>query len=356
VKGRLLVAAFLPGLPQVVAGRRLGGTVALLGWCGAMAILVTQAEAVSRGLAGDVGAKFSSWSVVVIAGAAWYWSVQELSRESGPPPGALRSFGARREAVLGALILLGWVVLALWAPFLAPHGPETQLGLVGARLLPPGGAALLGTDDVSRDVLSRLLWAARTSLGVAAWVVGISTVVGIGVGTAAGLVGGWVDGLLMRAADTFMAVPRIVLLIAVLAALGSSLPSLVLVLGLTLWPPTARMVRAELLSLKERPFVLAARGLGLRRRRIVLVHLLPHALPPALVTAALSVGQVILLEAGLSFLGLGPALSWGAMVADGRDHLATAWWVATLPGLAIASVTLGANLAGEGLRALLEGR
>jgi peptide/nickel transport system permease protein len=348
------VGAFLPGVPQLLEGRWRSGGAALAGWFGALFVFLTEATAVAEGLAGGFGARLSSWSVIVTAGAVWFWSVHDLSGNPTAPPGRLAALAARPDGFLGGIVLLAWALAALWAPFLAPHGPESQLGLVDARLLPPGGPALLGTDDVSRDVLSRLLWSARTSLGVAVWVVGLSTLVGTAVGTLAGLRGGWVDGVLMRGADVFMAVPRIVLLIAVLAALGSSLPALVLVLGLTLWPPAARMVRAELLSLKEREFVLAARGLGLGRRRIVFVHLLPHALPPVLVTAALSVGQVILLEAGLSFLGLGPSLSWGAMVADGRDHLASAWWIATVPGLAIASVTLASTLVGEGIRAVME--
>lgn len=358
MRGRLLLAAFLPGLPQLLAGRRRIGVPLLMAWCAALAVLVTRTEAVAGGLSGGVSLKLSSWSVFVTAGAAWFWSVRDLAdapspdRASAPDrPGPLTRLGP--GALAGIAVLAGWIAVALWAPFLAPHGPEAQLGIVDARLLAPGRGALLGTDDVSRDIFSRLLWAARTSLGVAVWVVGISAGVGIAVGTAAGLGGRWVDRVLMRVADTFMAIPRIVLLIAVLAVLGSSIPALVLVLGLTLWPPTARMVRSELLSLRDREFVLAARGLGLPRRRIVLVHLLPHALPPVLVTAALSVGQVILLEAGLSFLGLGPSLSWGGMVAEGRDHLSTAWWIATVPGLAVVSVTLAATLVGEGVRSLL---
>jgi len=212
---------------------------------------------------------------------------------------------------------------------------------------------LLGTDAFGRDLLSRLVHGARVSLGVGALAALIALLLGTAVGLAAGLAGGWVDALLMRATDVVLAVPRLFLALMLVTLYRASLATTVLVLGTTTWMAAARLVRGQVLSLRERDFVQAARAAGAGPRRLGLLHLLPAALAPLLVEASLRVGDTILLEASLSFLGLGvqpPAASWGSLIADGRGNLLDAWWIATLPGLAIALTVIALNLLGEAAR------
>jgi peptide/nickel transport system permease protein len=216
-----------------------------------------------------------------------------------------------------------------------------------------------GTDQFARDVLSRLLYGTRISLLIGFVSVGISVTIGTLLGAIAGYIGGFVDGLIMRFVDMVISFPQLVLLITIIALFEPSIFLIVAVLGLTLWPSTARIVRGEVLSLREREFVQAARALGYSRRRIVLKHLIPNALAPVIVAATLGIGNTIVLEAGLSFLGLGvqpPTPSWGTMVADGRNVLLNAWWLSTFPGLAIVFTVLSFNLVGDGLRDALDPR
>ncbi len=246
---------------------------------------------------------------------------------------------------------------ALLAPWIAPVDPDLQGALLTERLVGPSATHLLGTDQFARDVFSRLLFGARISLVIGVGAVFVSALVGTLVGGLAGFAGGRVDGLIMRGVDMVLAFPRLVLLIVLVALFEPSLGLIVLVIGLTQWPTTARLVRGEVLSLKSRDFVTAARVLGIPEARIFLRHILPNALPPVLVVAALGVGRAILLEAGLSFLGIGvqpPTASWGSMVSDGRNYLLDAWWLSTFPGLAIVLVVIGFNLLGDGLRDRLD--
>ena len=257
-----------------------------------------------------------------------------------------------RELAAGLAITLGLAVVALLAPVLAPGDPAA-LGGAADRLSPPSGANLLGTDLLGRSVLVRLVHGSRVSLLVGWASVLVAILLGTAVGLAAGLGPRWVDRILMRTADAFLAFPRIFLILLLVSVTTPSLLLVMVVLGLTGWMPVARLVRAEALSLKERDFVAAARGLGLPSWRVAWRHVLPNLLPTVIVAATLRIGGAILAESFLSFLGLGvqePVVSWGGMIQQGRDHLLDGWWLATFPGVAIAVTVLGYNLLGEGLR------
>jgi peptide/nickel transport system permease protein len=246
------------------------------------------------------------------------------------------------------------------APWLAPYDPTAQLDLATLQLAPPSTAHPLGTDLFSRDVLSRLLHGARISLSVAFFAVVVAISIGSAVGLAAGYGGHAVDAAVMRLVDAGLAVPRVFLLLMVLTLWERSGPTtLVLVLGLTSWFPISRLARAEVLSARRRDYVVAARALGLPRWRILVRHVLPNVAPPLLVSAALGIGQIVLVEAGLSFLGVGiqpPTASWGNMIADGQAHLTSAPWLAAAPGLALVVTVLAFSLLADGLQNALNPR
>ena len=258
-----------------------------------------------------------------------------------------------RVGLGGALLA---ILVAALASVLAPDDPRAPGNLSSEVLLPPSGGHLLGTDQLGRDVLSRLLHGARVSLVIALGSVTLSTAVGILLGAAAGYLGGWVDTVVMRTVDVILSIPRVVLLVAVIAVIRPSVLSILLLFAATQWPAPARLIRAEILSLRDRDFVEAARALGYSRRRILFRHLVPNALSPVLVAATLGVGHTVILEAGISFLGLGMPLSWGTMLRDGQGFVLGAWWLATFPGLAIAAVAISFNLLGDGLRDALDPR
>ncbi len=271
-----------------------------------------------------------------------------------------RALARQPAALLGALLVLTLGLAALLAPWLSPHDPlQVQLG---PSLQPPGAGFLLGTDGVGRDCLSRLLHGGRVSLPLGLLAVAVAASLGTALGATAGFLGGRIDRVITWGTDLFLALPRLVLLLAVLAV-ASRAPQgrfllVALVLGLTGWMPVARIVRTEVLSLRSRGWVLAARGLGLPPGRILLRHVLPFALPPVLVHASLLVGTTILAEAALSFLGLGipqPAPTWGNMIAEGMREL-DAWWLTVFPGLAITGAVAGFNLLGDGLNDALAQR
>ena len=262
-------------------------------------------------------------------------------------------------AVAGALVVLAAVVLAAAAPALAPGDPIKNSLL--DRLTPPtwGREHPLGTDTLGRDVASRLLHGARVSLVVGFSAVLLAGVAGVVLGLVSGWYRGWLDDLLMRLGDVQLAFPVLVLAVAVLAVLGASVMNLILVLGVTGWITYARIVRGEVLTLRERDFVAAARALGADDAWILRRHLLPNVLPPITVVATFSVARTIVAEASLSFLGLGipaPAPSWGAMLDEGRNYITTGWWLALFPGLAILVLVLGINLVGDWLRDVLDPR
>ena len=274
-----------------------------------------------------------------------------------------RTLRRSKSAAVGGSILLLLVVVAVAAPILAPHRPEDQ-DIVRALRPPfwyPAGSATypLGTDNLGGDILSRVIYGARISMGVSLAAVAISLVIGVTIGLVAGYRGGRIDDLLMGITEIQLAFPLILLALAVISLLGPSLPNLIVVLGITGWPWYARVLRGEILSVKERDFVAAARVVGCGAGRIVLSHVLPQVTTSIIILATLQLARVIIYEASLSFLGLGvqpPTPSWGSMLADGRHHLAFSWWFATFPGLAITVATLGVNLLGDGLRDLLDPR
>lgn len=244
---------------------------------------------------------------------------------------------------------------ALLAPLLATHDPAAPN--LALTLAPPSTQHPFGTDQLGRDVLSRLLIGARVSLAISLSSVVLSLAFGTVVGGVAGFFGGWLDGLIMRVTDLVLSIPRLVLLIVVIALLRPSATTIVVVLAAIQWPTAARLVRAEVLSLREREFAEAARALGFSRRRILLGHILPNALTPVLVVGTLGVGHTVILEAGLAFLGLGVPLSWGGLLLDGQGALMTGgWWLAVFPGLAISLVAASFNLLGDGLRDLFDPR
>ena len=251
-------------------------------------------------------------------------------------------------------------VIALLAPLLAPYPPSEQLDIIALKSRPPSLAHLFGTDRFSRDVLSRVLYGTRVSLSIALIAVLVSSVVGTLYGLVAAAAGGLVDTVMMRLLDAIMSIPRVLLLLAILA-IWSPMPlvALILLLGLTGWFETSRLVRAEALSLKEREFVVAAQSLGAGRRRVVLRHLLPNVLVPVIVAATLGFGNVIVLEAGLSFIGVGarePAASLGTMFHEGSQAFGGTWWLTLFPGLALVTAVLAVNVLGDALRRLLDPR
>lgn len=261
----------------------------------------------------------------------------------------LQTMFRNRAALIGGVIIAIASVVALVAPFLAPHDPDA---LVGGALLPPGSDGhLLGTDDLGRDLLSRLMYGARVSLMVGLLVASISTLCGVAIGACAGYSKGRVDSLLMRLTEAFQMMPVFLVALVVVAMVGTGLGKLIVVLGLLSWPRTARMVRGQFLSLREREFVSAAKCLGVSGARIVVSEILPNALPPAIAVASLDIGRAILLEAGLSFLGLGDpsVVSWGAVLRNADRFLQQAWWLSVFPGLVIFLIVLSFNLLSDGV-------
>jgi peptide/nickel transport system permease protein len=248
----------------------------------------------------------------------------------------------------GLVITLALVVVGLLAGLIAPSDPFRT---VGAALQAPSGDHLMGTDNLGRDVLSGVVFGARTSGQVVLWVVGIAAVIGVVVGAVAGYRSGLVDDVLMRVTDLFQAVPRFFLALLVIALFGAGVDNLILVLGLTSWPLLARVVRAEALTLREREFVVAARSLGASDARVLVRHLLPNLLPSVIVMVSLLASRIILLEASLSFIGLGDpnAMSWGFLISNAQRFLRSAWWMSVFPGAAIAVGVLGINLLGDAL-------
>lgn len=262
-----------------------------------------------------------------------------------------------RLAMAGLAVVLCLVAVALLAPWLATHDPN-QID-VDAILLPPSLDHFLGTDELGRDVYSRMIYGARVSLQVGLVAAGLATLVGVVLGALAGYYGGWVEAGIMRFTDMMLCFPTFFLILAVIALLEPNIMNIMAVIGLTSWMGVARLVRAEFLSLKERDFVAAARSLGAGDLRIIFRHILPNAMAPVLVTLTLGVAGAILTESGLSFLGLGvqpPAPSWGNILTQGKANIEIAWWLSFFPGLAILVTVLGYNLLGEGIRDALDPR
>jgi peptide/nickel transport system permease protein len=365
---RASAAALLPGLPQLLRGQRLAGlSLMALG----LSMLAVLAFGFDRVLATFTAGRADHWiALLTLAGtlgAAWWlstvWGRGRREDEIGGASGwtiAWREFKKNRPAVLGLYLMVALYLVTLLAPYLTSYDPtEIVDDILSVRHLAPSGEHLLGTDKYGRDVFTRILYGARISLSIGFIAVAISITLGTLVGAVSGYFGGVVDTLLMRFVDTLISFPRLVLLITVIALFQPSILVVVIVLGLTLWPSTARIVRSEVLSLREREFIEAARALGLGSPRIILRHIIPNVMGPVIVAATLGLGNIILIEAGLSFLGLSvppPTPSWGTIINDGREFLLEAWWVSTFPGLAIVFTVVSFNLLGDGLRDALDPR
>jgi peptide/nickel transport system permease protein len=299
------------------------------------------------------------------AGALRIPALPDLARAGAArlPPGrsplrlAWRRFAANRLAV-GALGIVALLYLAaLLAPVLAPYDPSAIEDVLATRYQPPSWAHPFGTDEFGRDLLSRALFGARISLSIGLLAVLIAVSVGTLYGAVAGYFGGKVDSVLMRIVDVVIAFPTFFLMLMLIGLFEADIVALVLILGLTSWTGTARLIRSEILALKEREFIESARAIGLPHRWIILRHLIPNAMAPVLVSAALMVGGMIGAEAGLSFLGIGvrpPTPSWGNMISAGQDALLVAWWIAFFPGCLLAITIVCFSLLSDGLRDALD--
>jgi peptide/nickel transport system permease protein len=261
-----------------------------------------------------------------------------------------------RAAVIGLAIVGFWVAMVLLGPFLAPYPPNEQR--LEERLSPPSWRHPFGTDELGRDVLSRVIYGARLSLPTGFVVVGLTAALGSTLGAFAGFSGGLVDEAIMRLCDAVLAFPSLVLAMAITAAVGPGLLNALFAIVLVLWPEYARLIRGQILSIREMEYVLAARAIGVPERRILWRHVIPNTYPLLLVKASLDVGNAILIAAAMSFVGLGavpPTPEWGSMVAAGRLKFFE-WWIGTFPGLAIFTVVMGFNFLGDGLRDLTDAR
>jgi peptide/nickel transport system permease protein len=266
-------------------------------------------------------------------------------------------FRCNRFAMAGGVIVAGLFILSFLAPYIAPYDPAT----IDAYhvLLPPSASHWMGTDELGRDVFTRVIYGARISLKVGFVAVGIAVAIGTVVGLVAGYYGRWVDSLLMRFVDIMLCFPTFFLILAVIALLEPSIWYIMLIIGITGWMGVARLVRAEVLSIKERDYITAARSIGASNARIIFRHILPNAAAPVFVAATLGVAGAILTESALSFLGIGvqpPTPSWGNILTSGKDYLEFAWWLSLFPGVAILVTVLAYNLLGEGIRDALDPR
>ncbi|MEI6617892.1 MAG: ABC transporter permease [Betaproteobacteria bacterium] len=289
----------------------------------------------------------------------WLMSDRPASRRQaalGRAYAGWRSFARNRLALLGLAIVIGLVLVAVFADVLAPYSPYTG-DLRTTRLLAPSPAHWFGTDDQGRDILSRVLVGSRITLTVVVLVAVLAAPLGLLVGTVAGYAGGWVDAVLMRVTDVFLAFPRLILALAFVAALGPGIANAALAIAITSWPPYARIARAETLQIRQSDFIAAVQLLGASPWRVVWRHIMPLCVSSVIVRVTLDMAGIILTAAGLGFLGLGaqpPMPEWGALIANGRMYVLDQWWVAAAPGAAIFIVSLAFNLLGDGLRDALD--
>ena len=291
----------------------------------------------------------------------WLLSDRPASRRQARLGQAYRTWLTFRSnwlAMVGLGIVLALIVVAVLANVIAPYDPVIGGDLRTARFLPPlTGDHLLGTDDLARDIFSRIVHGSRLTLMVVVLVAVIATPIGLLVGTTSGYFGGWVDTVLMRITDIFLAFPRLILALAFVAALGPGIENAIIAIAITSWPPYARLARAETLTIRDSDYINAARLQGASSARILWGHVTPLCLSSVIIRVTLDMAGIILTAAGLGFLGLGaqpPQPEWGAMIAAGRRFLIDQWWVATMPGIAIFIVSLGFNLLGDGLRDVLD--
>ncbi|MCF7699537.1 ABC transporter permease [Loktanella sp. M215] len=290
----------------------------------------------------------------------WLLSDRPASRRQARLGQAYRTWSQLRRnklAMVGLGIVVVLILMAIFANVIAPYNPIVGGDLRTERLLPPSWAHLMGTDDQARDIFSRIVHGSRLTLMVVALVAVIATPIGLAVGTTAGYFGGWVDVVLMRITDIFLAFPRLILALAFVAALGPGIENAIIAIAITSWPPYARLARAETMQIRDADYIAAIRLQGAGSARIIWGHVVPLCLSSVIVRVTLDMAGIILTAAGLGFLGLGaqpPQPEWGAMIAAGRRFMIDFWWVATMPGIAIFVVSLGFNLLGDGLRDVLD--
>lgn len=291
---------------------------------------------------------------------AWLLTDQPASRRQARLGQSFRTWLAFRGnglAMVGLGIVVLLVLMAIFANVIAPHDPIVGGDLRTERLLPPSAHHLMGTDDQARDIFSRIVHGSRLTLLVVTLVAVIATPIGLLIGTTSGYFGGWIDTVLMRITDIFLAFPRLILALAFVAALGPGIENAIIAIAITAWPPYARLARAETLTVRDADHIDAIRLQGAGAARIIWGHVVPLCLSSVIVRVTLDMAGIILTAAGLGFLGLGaqpPQPEWGAMIAGGRRFIIDQWWVATMPGIAIFVVSLGFNLLGDGLRDVLD--
>jgi peptide/nickel transport system permease protein len=289
---------------------------------------------------------------------AWLLSASPASRRQarlGRAYIAWLSFRSNHLAMLGLGIVLALILVAVSAPLIAPYNPNAQI--LADRLQYFSWAHPFGTDELGRDIFSRIIYGSRLTLYIVILVAIIAAPIGLLVGTTAGYLGGWVDKVLMRITDIFLAFPKLVLALALVSALGPGIENAIIAIAITSWPPYARIARAETLTIRSSDFISAVRLQGAGRMRIIWSHIMPLCTSSLIVRVTLDMAGIILIAAGLGFLGLGaqpPLPEWGAMISAGRKVLLDQWWVATVPGIAIFVVSLGFNLLGDGLRDVLD--
>jgi peptide/nickel transport system permease protein len=366
----IAASALLPGAGHLVSGRFVPGLWLLFLWGVGLALLLYVRADLAATFRG--GARLDHWigatSLLAYLAGVWSKAMTDVAVRFARPPKTVgisqwtiagRRFRKNRLAVAG-LVIMGFIYLVtLMGPFLAPYDPNAQEDIVRTRYLSPSTEHPMGTDKFGRDVLSRVIYGARISLSIGFIAVAISVTLGTLVGSVSGYFGGWVDNLFMRLVDLLISFPRLVLLLAIIALFSPSIFLIIAVLGLTGWMGTSRIVRGQFLALREQEFVQATRALGFGHGRIILRHMLPNSMAPIIVVATLGIGNTILTEAALSFLGLGvqpPTASWGSMVSDGKDALINAWWISTFPGLAIVLTVVCFNLLGDAARDALDPR
>jgi peptide/nickel transport system permease protein len=368
----LAMTAVLPGSAHVLRGSRFFGAGVALAWVLLLALTVTRWERVTGVFTSPVlridGVVAVATLALLLLGV-WGGALYDIAVRAARPKKvkgdsqwavAARHFKKNRLALAGATLMVFLYIVTLLTPLISPFDPAAQgEPIVQFRYLSPSLTNLMGTDRFGRDIFSRVLYGARISLSIGFIAMGIGVSIGTVLGAVAGFFGGMVDTLLMRFTDMVLSFPRLILLIVIIAMFEPSIFLVVAVLGLTGWMSVSRIVRGEVLSLREREFVQAARALGMSDARIIFRHVIPNTLAPVIVYATLGIGNTILIEAGLSFLGLGvqpPTPSWGNMISEGRDSLLNAWWIATFPGLAIVFTVVAFNLIGDGLRDALDPR
>jgi peptide/nickel transport system permease protein len=366
-KAAVITSAVLPGAGHLMRGIVVPGVPLLVVWGALLGTLYFARARVFNVTSGTLDDYVSVATLIILLIVVWGYALYDLTLSNAKREDrgdsqwriASRHFKKSKVALTGLVILIVMYLVALLAPLLAPYDPIAQKDIVATSFMAPNAQHWLGTDRFGRDILSRILYGARISLAIGFIATLISITLGTVLGALAGYFGGKIDTFVMRFTDMVLAFPRLVLLIMIVALFSPSIAVIIAVLGLTQWPGTARIVRGDVLSLREREFIQGAHALGFGNARIIFRHLIPNVLAPVIVTATLGIGNTIVLEAGLSFLGLGvqpPTPSWGNMVADGRDSLLGSWWVATFPGLTIVLTVLAFNLVGDGLRDALDPR